>query len=530
MKSNRKTVSKPVSGLDCDQIALRAPTTTSGASSAMTFAATTLTMRQAQPRWRLRPARSASAEKGQALIWLLGTLAASAAVLYAVFSVGQLHVAKAKTVNAADAAALAGATVEARMLNLIAYNNRSMIANEVLYVQVLSIDAWFGYLVNTANNFGTAMDIVGAFIPPFAAVGKVLDQTANKAKKLRDRTVKQVIHFALSTLEASKTGAATMHQSLRIAGGFAAEDAASKVVAANRSEFGLHQDAGVEIDNSTSVRLLTFGLNEKRWMAFSKQYSDLERTDARQVLLDSRDDFSDSRPGRPWFNVDAKVAGVEKHGGSRLHDFDRWETQDTLEVWARDWRGKKQYVPIGWGRDNSDEQGNPGDRWSPGRTAQSLAWNDGQEHKQKGWRGVPAVFDIADKTEASRASLGIDFLVAVRRPKDNNMTSSTLGIGGTGIAHTGSSEMPERLHGDQLSALAKARVSFMRPQRDSKDWTIGDLSREDKAKEYGSLFSPYWQARLVDLTKAEKIALAAAMGVDPASALLTPGGQSEAAK
>jgi hypothetical protein len=85
--------------------------------------------------------------------------------------------------------------------------------------------------------------------------------------------------------------------------------------------------------------------------------------------------------------------------------------------------------------------------------------------------------------------------------------------------------MPERLHGDQLSALAKARVSFQRPQRNVTDKTASALFREDAAKEHGSLFSPYWQARLVDLTIAEKIGLMTAMGINPASAFVTPGGQ-----
>ena len=52
--------------------------------------------------------------RGQAAIWLLGTLAASAAVMYAVFNTGQVIVGKQRAVNAADAAALAGATAEAR--------------------------------------------------------------------------------------------------------------------------------------------------------------------------------------------------------------------------------------------------------------------------------------------------------------------------------------------------------------------------------------------------------------------------------
>jgi Putative Flp pilus-assembly TadE/G-like len=469
-------------------------------------------------------ARNASGEQGQALIWLLGTIATCAAVFYAVFSVGQLHAAKAKTVNAADAAALAGATVEARMLNLIAYNNRSMIANEVLLVQLISIESWLGYFRSTANNFGSVVDIVGTVFWVVRPIGKLLDETAEAAEKARDG-LKNSIDLAMKGLEVSKDGAAAAHKSLRLLGGLAAEDAATKVVVASRAEFGVHKDGGVEIDNSPPVRLLTFALNEKRWLSFTKRYGGNARVDARQVLLESRDEFSTNRPGQKWFNFNGGISGTVKQGGTRLQGFDRWEAQDTLETWVRAFAGKKTYAPIGWGRANVDESGTQGSRWSPNRAAQSLAWNDGRNFSHEKWSGVPAVFDIADKALASRDTLGIDFVVAVRRRKENTMTSSTLGLGGATSAPTGSSEMPERLQGDQLGALAKARVSFIRPQNDSKDRTGVMLSRRDAAKEHGSLFSPYWQARLVDLTLKEKGALVSAMGVNPLNSLVTPGGQ-----
>ena len=463
-------------------------------------------------------------QRGQALIWLLGTLAASAAVLYGVYNVGQLHTAKAKTVNAADAAALAGATVEARMLNLVAYNNRSMIANEVLLVQMLSIESWLGYFRNVANNFGTVADIVGVFIPPVEAIGKLLDETADIADTLRKDAVKPAINVVIQILELAKDGFKLAHGAVIAGGGLVAENAATKVVQSNRAAFGVHNDAGVEIDDRVAVRAATFLLNNERWIAFSKQYSGNQRTDAKQVLLDSRDGFSTDRPGQWYLKINAGLVGLEKLGGSQLKGFDRWEAEDTLELWEKGPKGKS-YQPIGWGRANADKNGSTGSTWSPNRSAQKLAWKDGADYSFKNWTGVPAVYDIADKKQADRATLGIDFLVAVRRPKANTMTSANLGMGIKTDSAAGSSEMPERLQGDQISALAKARVSFERPQRNFADKTANTLFRADSAKEYGSLFSPYWQARLVDLTKIEKAGLMTAMGINPATSLFTPGGQ-----
>ncbi|MBW8893202.1 MAG: hypothetical protein JF617_14130 [Burkholderiales bacterium] len=93
----------------------------------------------------------ASRTRGQAAIWLLGTLAASAAVMYGVFNTGQVIVGKERAVNAADAAALAGATAEARLLNLMAYANRGVIANEVFLAQLLSMESWVQYLGRTSR-------------------------------------------------------------------------------------------------------------------------------------------------------------------------------------------------------------------------------------------------------------------------------------------------------------------------------------------------------------------------------------------
>lgn len=89
-----------------------------------------------RPLPRSAAARSA---RGQAAIWLLGMLAASAAVMFALFNTSQTIVGKVRAVNAADAAAMAGATTQARQRNLVAHTNRAVIANEVLLIRMLSM-------------------------------------------------------------------------------------------------------------------------------------------------------------------------------------------------------------------------------------------------------------------------------------------------------------------------------------------------------------------------------------------------------
>ncbi|WP_049623382.1 hypothetical protein [Frateuria defendens] len=51
---------------------------------------------------------------------------------------------------------------------------------------------------------------------------------------------------------------------------------------------------------------------------------------------------------------------------------------------------------------------------------------------------------------------------------------------------------PDKAQNDKMTALASAQVFFSRPR------TLFPRSTEADYRELGSLFSPYWQARLVE--------------------------------
>jgi hypothetical protein len=460
------------------------------------------------------------AQRGQALIWLMGTLATSVAILYGVYNVAQVTNGKEKAINAADAAALAGSTVEARMLNLMAYNNRAMMANEAFLAQLSALESWLGYVAEAGQNIGMVFDL----IPYLEEVG-VLMQDASEMASEAQAGLGEAIDVVIPVLEAEKTAFHYGHLALATAGGLVAQDAASKIVTANNATFALHKDAGVALDNSAAVLALTMIKNNSAWINFTKYYDGNGRADAKQVLLGSRDDFTTNRPGQFYLNVDVFVAGLEKHGGSQLVNYNRWENEDTLEFWTRNWKGKKDYIPVGWGRSNIETNSSNGNKWSPGRAAQERARDNAKNHT--GWSGVPSVYDMSDKKSADLANLSINYYVAVKRDQPANLTTQELKMQ---TAHSnsplGSSEMNERLQGNRVAALGKAHVFFERPKAGlGNDWTAPkDLPRPDSAKEYGSLFSPYWQARLTDYTLTEKAAMYTAMGIDPALALITPGG------
>ncbi len=485
----------------------------------------------------------AKPQRGQAMIWMLGMLAASGAVMFALFNTSQTTVSKERTINAADAAALAGATAEARLLNLMAYNNRAIIANEAFLIQLLSLEGWTQYVGKTAKTFGTILHIL-SLIPPISApanaAATALDKASTAADKAHDAVSSGATPVVITMLETAKSVAKLSHGAIRETGSFLAADAARAIASANRTDFGGRHDPGQSVLETPAMMGVTLGMNLTDWRNFTKIYEGSERGDAKQVLLDSRDAFTTSRPGRSWLNFKFDViplvrrVGLEKNGGSQLVGFDRWETQDTLELltWTkrRPWSGWRlnpsDGLPLGWGRATADDTENKGNVWSPSRLAQRRARNDGDAHG--GWSGVPSLYNVADTSEPARAGLGVDFLVAVGRPEGNDITTTSLKMGSTSTSVLGATDMPQAQDAGRHTAFAKARVSFERPQRGlAGDTTAAPLWRRDTAKEYGSLYSPYWQARLADLTVGEKTAMLAAVGLTPDYLVYTPGAQSK---
>lgn len=485
-------------------------------------------------------------QRGQAMIWMLGMLAASGAVMFALFNASQTTVGKERTINAADAAALAGATAEARLLNLMAYNNRAVIANEAFLIQLLSLESWMQYIGNTADNLGTVLDVL-SLIPPISVPAKMaataLDKAGDLAKKGHDALADKVTPKVISLLETSKTLIRNAHKGINTAGSLLAADAARSIASGSRTDFGGRHDPGQSLLETPAMLGLTLKLNFDDWKEFTTLYTDAGpgtgRADAAQVLLDSRDAFTTSRPGRGWLNFAIPIVpfvwkvGMEKGGGSRLATYDRWETEDTLEFkswsygcgwfscgWDEDFA-----LPLGWGRSNASNPASQGDMWAPYGIAQDLAWAQASSHGK--WTGVPTLYNVKDLKPESRATLGLDFLVAVGRASANDITTTSLKMGSTSTSVLGATNMPQAADAGRNTAFAKARVSFERPKKNSADFTAKSLWRSDDAKEYGSLYSPYWQARLADLTVGEKTAMLAAVGLSPDYVVYTPGAQTK---
>ena len=462
-------------------------------------------------------------QRGQVLPWFLGTVATCAAVMYGIYNVGQVTAAKEKAVNAADAAAYAGAMTQARALNFMAYTNRAAIANEVFICQLISLNSWLQYAARTGYNIGTVL----SYIPYLNIIGEIMLEVADEVEQANEDYFGPLIDGVVTVIEGMKTFHLDAYGSnavLYAVAGPLARSAANSVVDANKTTFGGRTDWAPSVNGAMDAA--TFAVNEVRWLDFSERYVDDKRDVARDVLLASRDAFSTNRPGNASMNITVGISplelGLTKMGGTKLVDFERWEAQDTVEFWSNYWGtcGKKPFkypciktahVPIGWGRSTLAENEESGDVWSPNRLAQQLAVEQGLTHDD--WTGVPTLRDITDRSEANRDKLGLDYIIVVRKQQAHTLTTSNLGIAPAPVTSVaGSAEMNENLVSGQVNAIGKARVYFERPQRRAADFTAASLFRDDSAKEYGSLYSPFWQVRLSPVTELEKTGVIAAVG------------------
>jgi hypothetical protein len=101
---------------------------------------------------------------------------------------------------------------------------------------------------------------------------------------------------------------------------------------------------------------------------------------------------------------------------------------------------------------------------------------------------------VVPYSDGDTADAGPVFSVLVEQSMTNVRTSANINIGGPPNL-----EAPDRMQNDKMSALASAQVYFDRPGG------LAAFARADGQRELGNLFSPYWQARLIDTPNSVKV-------------------------
>lgn len=475
---------------------------------------------KAQPSYR-KTVRFARHVRGQALVLGMALLLVLSVGAILLFNTGQVVNRKVQLTNAADAAAYSVAVQQASAWNFAAYMNRGRVANEVAVAQLISIYSWMNQLNTSAYVLKTVFNILGSIpFPPVAIPARVLYVIFNAADNAlvpARRAYHQVATNAIKILDEFNGAYARMAEiAIRYSSRAEAIIVARDVVTANLprgnvSGVGLGVLGGQLLDA------------ERKFLDFHALPRRNQRTPGfdrfRNVVMQSRDEFSWNRGDK----VMVGPIGFASYGGTDMVEYNRWAALDTMQLKIKlPWPMDDIDVPVGWGGAQAVDryQGqaflpgirsgrNNGAGWLSeydrrtygiyggmnGRDAVTrLASNDPNVSVHRGqargayfptYNGLRAYHDV--KPAAVRTpNDGPRFTVHAEIGIDEARTSTVVNIG------SGRMQMPARLPGTTLSALATAQVYFNRP----RDYAL--FRRGDNKFEAGSLFSPYWQARLVE--------------------------------
>lgn len=414
-----------------------------------------------------------SRSRGQTLVLFLGFVAAMVGMMLVVFNSGQVTNAKMRAMNAADAAAYSGALWEARSLNFQAYMNRAMVVNEVTIAQSVSLRSWISYVARFVAN----VNMVTQFIPWVGTVTTEIKQVLNQVSS----SMNNLLPMADMGLRGVNVLAHNAQNVFYGSGSLIAQELATEVAKANQAKIS---PAGDELMVS----------NMANWTQFTKRYEGQDRVRIKTVTLDSRDGFSQNRDNTALSL--GPVMEVAKQGGTDLIDYDSWKGLDSSELRTFKIAGKwTSKTPLAWGGAQSYA---PTKKNGIGKHGEENDWGrfDGQRaraeannaHAKKiGTSSFQPYYDIKNP-KVKNADLQLPFSVEVVVSKTDIPTATSAWNGkaalvdGTQIEHD-----PNYAGGGGVYALAEACVRFARPYRED---------RADKAREFPSLFNPYWTASL----------------------------------
>jgi hypothetical protein len=279
---------------------------------------------------------------------------------------------------------------------------------------------------------------------------------------------------------------------------------AQGVLLLSANGFGLSAVAQ-EVARAHDPRASAFALSDQgRFAAFVRHYAGPgERDRLREVVLASLDPFTQgprdrdirlplpsSCAGRST-QLDKWTLWYRKRGGTRLSDdLSSWDALDTASV--HDWRGSgflglggcrdREALPLGWGMASAGS-GAPASAVGSTTVVQEIAATNplGTERataqtSSYTYRGLAAVRDLADLSTPYPVSR---LAVLARLEREASVLDAMRVAMPVVQANAPPQPMPK-----QLTAVSSAEVFFRPPPQHGRI-------------EYASLFSPFWQVRLV---------------------------------
>ncbi|MBB4842623.1 hypothetical protein HNP55_001138 [Paucibacter oligotrophus] len=458
-------------------------------------------------------------------------LMAGLAALFFLFNTGQLAREKTKLVNTADAVALSAGMMNARALNFDAYNNRALIANEVLVAQMVSISSWSKFVVERSENLGSvfpecnvppsagwaaviaAISTQRKFDVPYAimcfAVVNYLDEYISELREIVPPVTETIVRFVEGQKRAIQISQQLLHAPMvfeHLRG-----DLMQEVADANYAN-----DGSVKAGPRNKVEHLTLPMTDD-WAGFTSAYSGNQRGRFAEVTKKAAatDEFVDNRSWTakatlPVVDASACIGRfneVRRRGGTELVGYDKWQAEDTESFW--EWRRRRWFgcrrveQPIGWGAQaayppgRGSASGSPRLGGSPADNPRASAEARSSSGDWHVYTGLPTFYELSqtqlNKTEAPRMRMA----VRLTREHDQALISGAR----SDIQRSERlNRLDAHLAGGVMAAVSSSEVFFDRPPASPKNPRGGPY-------EAGSLFNPFWQARLVE-TSAADLALA----------------------
>ena len=452
-------------------------------------------------------------QKGQALVLGMFILIIVAMLTFFQFSAGQVTTARMRLNNATDAAAYSVGLWHARVYNYYAYSNRAIIFSEVAIGQTATLVSYAGFLTQAVRN----VEQYARYIPGW---GKGVTAVKQMAEGLQT--------------------------SLRFFSGVevAARSAYAHALSAGQTAMAYSVNGLLMTQLATEV----MGQTDKSFKAivpsgldnFTRSYEDKDRDRLKSLVTRSLDPYSRNRSNHihiPWIpHLDIRF---EWRGQTELirdheEDFDRWQAYDTLSMHQKrrfSFRKRRRELPIGWsgveiardpkggvdrldywpqfgaGRDAMQDapRANPSGEKTTNREAyrrinRDRPWSTGA------YLGLASTRDLdydgllgASNPGASGNRRGqngqgaphmfpTNTVAVIGRLKKNN-TISTAEQTGMGEGRLKLHDhFPDQYKNDAMLSVSMAQVYFRRPPGD------------DHRIEYASMYSPYWQVRLKEVS------------------------------
>jgi hypothetical protein len=489
------------------------------------------------------PRVSRRRQQGQALVLAIICMLVFVVGVLVLFNTGQAVNKKVQLNNTADAAAYSAAVQQARAYNLIAYLNRAQVANEVATAQIVSIHSWMNFAISGTDHFakgvqalGIALDLtgVGAEVGvELNEIGLELSEVKDTMQEVRD-TMKGVFSIAVTGLSLANVTYAKVAQGIT-----ALEIGDIPTLVQTVIEQNTLKATG-STDKAARLSALSYGVLAQQAAAANRSYARLyqvpnsgsassnpHRTDDADryanVVMEARDGFSASRDGNVLF--------LHKRGGTDLVSYNRWVAMDTLNAKFSAVVANVD-IPLAWGgaaavrnasgaafanlsdadqgwtspydndRGHYDPYGGARDNDSAGKKARlQPATPSNSAAILTGYQGLQSYEDIAlnkavvPYSENETPDDGPVFSVLVEQNmSDVRTTSNVEGLGGPPDF-----KVPDKTQNNKMTALASAQVYFDRPRM------LAGFRRADDHRELGNLFSPYWQARLVETPRSVKL-------------------------